>query len=104
MTVKCITDIDLDKHFYTFANDIKQIIKPLTKHGIIYFGYSRLHPNGIADCFSNIPISQKIFIEKKCYKFVFVGEIEQYSHCIVCWDDLAIGNKVITEFFFGGEK
>ena len=99
MSVKCINDVDLEKHFFsTSSHDINQIIKPLVKHEITYFSYSRLHSNGIDDCLTNRSIAQKIFVDKKCYEQAFVGEIKQYTYCIVFWNDLAKENNAMTEY------
>lgn len=77
---------------------MQTITQPLRKYGITYFSYSCLYPGGVDNWMTTDPRAQQIFLDYRYYQHVFLGDITQYSPCVVRWDDLAKNDSVMMEY------
>jgi len=74
--------------FAQTAADMRSLIRPLEKIGIMHFAYQVMHGNHTFEILTTHPGFSQLFIDEKFYKFALAGEPSEYVDGFVLGDDL----------------
>lgn len=84
-----LSQLNFQKHIIaTSSSDVRHIAKPLEKHGIVHFSYTKTYENRSTIVLTTHPEVSEKFIEDKFYLKVFCESIDKYISCNAFWEDL----------------